>query len=55
MSDIITAARQTILQRRDADLLSSIHPDTDRHVVCFYRDAAFLARNISDIAGRTLT
>jgi hypothetical protein len=55
MSDIITAARPTISGHWRADLLSSVHPETDLHVVCFYRDAAFLAENIYDIAGRILT
>ena len=55
MSDIITAARPTISKHWRADLLSSVHLETDRHVVCFYRDAAFLAEKMSDIGGRTLT
>jgi hypothetical protein len=53
--NIITATRPTISEHSRADLLSSLHAETDRHVVHFYRDAAFLAQNISDIAGRTLT
>ena len=54
MSDIITAARPTISKHWRSDLLSSVDPETDRHIVCFYRDAAFLAENISHLAGRTL-
>ncbi|MBV8358481.1 MAG: MEDS domain-containing protein [Deltaproteobacteria bacterium] len=55
MSDTITAAGLRILERGHANLLSSVNSEIDRHIACFYRDAAFLADTISNVAGRTLT